>query len=165
MGWATSSLKPGMQRTTTPAVLRARRRTSRLPGHTTRLCEQLKPAASVGESRAALLRTTERRRSFLGDGGRSRQVPSAIARAVEKPAASVGESRAALLRTTERRRSFLGDGGRSRRVPSAIARAVENQLRASGNRAPQDGGGASGGAFPLRATTTPADTPRDCASS
>jgi hypothetical protein len=36
------------------------------------------PAASVGKSRAAVLRTTETRCSFLGDGGRSRRVPSAM---------------------------------------------------------------------------------------
>jgi hypothetical protein len=36
--------------------------------------------------------------------------------------------------------------------------------RASGNRAPPHGGGVSRGVFPLRATTTAADSPRDCAS-
>ncbi len=38
-------------------------------------------------------------------------------------------------------------------------------LRASANRAPPHGGGASRALFPLRATTTAADSERECASS
>ncbi len=52
------------------------------------------------------------------------------------------------------------DGGRIH----ARLRESQGRLRASGNRAPPHGGGTSGGVLPLRATTTAAESTRDCAS-
>jgi uncharacterized membrane protein (TIGR02234 family) len=45
--------------------------------------------------------------------------------------------------------------------PTTDARVTRNTDASVGNRAPAHGGGASGGGFPSRATTTAADSPRD----
>jgi uncharacterized membrane protein (TIGR02234 family) len=45
--------------------------------------------------------------------------------------------------------------------PTTDARATRNTDASVGNRSPAHGGGASGGVFPSRATTTAADSPRD----
>jgi uncharacterized membrane protein (TIGR02234 family) len=45
--------------------------------------------------------------------------------------------------------------------PTTDARATRNTDATVGNRSPAHGGGASGGVFPSRATTTAADSPRD----
>src|SRR4029453_1352761 len=85
---------------------------------------------------------------------------------LKNPTASVGKSRAAGRRRSELRRSFLGERRRRLRTHCAIARAVEKpnceRRKIARRRTEEERAEAF---FPRRATTTSADTLRDCASS
>src|SRR5215218_1981872 len=78
-----------------------------------------------------------------------------------KGAASVGESRAAARRRSERRRSSSASDDDGRGFQARCVSGEQKGPRASANRAPPHGEGASGGVLPLRVTTTAADSKRD----
>src|SRR4029453_2880723 len=71
------------------------------------------------------------------------------------------ESRAAARRRSERRRRFLCERRRRRRIQSAMRAQPETQLRASGIARRRTEKELAEASFPLRATTTAADSKRD----
>ena len=119
-------------------------------------------AASVGRSRSGVRRRREQTRFSSASDDESADPSARCASPSQgtRHSCERRESRAARRRSEQTRFSSASDddvGGSKARDARALSQGMRHQLRASADRAPACGGGASRHAFRLRATTTSAD--------